>query len=189
RLGIEGIVMRGSYRNMSTVNTLRNCAAFVIGAERHYINIIHGAAQAIQWAKQRYAVFSNSEAHTGVGHLSQYRCARAKIDIRLAANIGEANHFFFSRCSHGQYRLKSFAPSTNMHGVTKRVSRVAKVCTPAVALNNCVHLCVEGASKPRLGSSRFTLTPRTIGINPRIVVTAVSKTGRRRKQPVSKAAS
>ncbi|BBM05704.1 hypothetical protein HAALTHF_28910n [Vreelandella aquamarina] len=65
---------------------------------------------------------------------------------------------------------------------------MANVNPPAMALDICVHHWADGALKPNAGANKLTLTPNTIGINPSTVVIAVSSTGRRRKQPASKAA-
>ena len=60
-----------------------------------------------------------------------------------------------------------------MQGVSSSVRAEANVSPPAIALESCVHHCVDGAPKPRLGSSRLMLTLNTIGNNPSTVVPAV----------------
>ena len=76
-----------------------------------------------------------------------------------------------------------------MQGVSNKVSKVANTKPPAMALDNCVHHWVEGAPSPKFKPIKSTFTPNTMGIKPSTVVMAVNKTGRRRKQPVSSAAS
>src|SRR5690554_345136 len=81
------------------------------------------------------------------------------------------------------------SPNTSIAGVNNSVRMVANARPPAIALESCAHHWVDGAPSPREGVSRSTFTLSTIGISPSTVVTAVSNTGRKRRQLVSSAAS
>ena len=82
-----------------------------------------------------------------------------------------------------------FAPIIRRLGVRNSVSTVANARPPATDDDNCVQYCVDGAPTDTLRLIRSISTAKTMGISPRIVVTVVNSTGRRRTAQVLRIAS
>ena len=92
-----------------------------------------------------------------------------------------------ARCS--ARRAETCAWIISRLGVSNSVSTVATASPPATVYASWVHHCELGAPIYTSLAIRLILTPSTIGISPTIVVTVVSKTGRRRMAQVRRTAS
>src|SRR5690554_1834954 len=115
-------------------------------------------------------------------------CQQPRVPVDFRERVVLVVHYG-SRLISARNRSPALSPSTSMAGVSSRVRKVAKARPPAMALDSWVHHWVDGAPNPSEGDKRSTLIPSTMGISPNMVVIAVSNTGRKRRQPVSSAAS
>ena len=107
-----------------------------------------------------------------------------------AVRVVDAGHAAPARAARrSARRAETRASIISRLGVRNSVNTVANASPPATDDASWVHHCELGAPIDTSRAIRLILTPRTIGISPTIVVTVVSKTGRRRIAQVRRTAS